>query len=278
MSQTNLPDPESFHRFPSTHWTDLEVASTWRDSTAGQESLSRMFLRYSGAMTCYLSLVMGDYLRWARLDPKDVVQDFFVEQVVEKNFLKSAKRERGSRFRSFLRLCLYRFAIGKVRKNTKKTDITSNHLLSIESDILDDSASLYDFSNLNSKTPDTQTLFDIEWYTSLFVRSLKTYFQQEPTPTQAVQIKAFQMRYLQPLLSGLQPASIPDIMSTLGIRSRKTASLKAIRGRNSFQDAVRKEFSIYCSTKIQIAEEESNLSFVFKNNFQRIAEIVRQEL
>jgi DNA-directed RNA polymerase specialized sigma24 family protein len=100
-------------RFESTNWSEIRLARC-RQTPAGETALARLLERYWPALLAYL-------VRERRLsvdEAEDVLQQFILDKVLERQLLEAADRERG-KFRSLLLVSLERFLIDLRRKRSR---------------------------------------------------------------------------------------------------------------------------------------------------------------
>ena len=102
------------HRFPSTHWTNVYLASK-HEQEAGSRALAELLKCYRPALIQYLA---RKYTGVAVEELEDWVSGFILQKILQQHFLRNAQRDKG-RFRNYLLTALYRFAEDQRRKGAR---------------------------------------------------------------------------------------------------------------------------------------------------------------
>jgi hypothetical protein len=98
-------------RFPSTHWTNVYLASA-HEQEAGWRALAELLNRYRPALLQYLA---GRYSQVAAAELEDWVSAFIHQKVLQQQLLRNAHKDKG-RFRNYVLTALYNFAEDQRRK------------------------------------------------------------------------------------------------------------------------------------------------------------------
>lgn len=120
-------------------------------SASGQAALGQLYRSYWYPLYAYLRRCGHN-----QDDAKDLIQSFFAS-LIERDWLGAADREKG-RFRSFLLICLKRFACVQAQKASAQKRGGGNSFISLDDE---NAAERYAIESVEDLNPDT--VFDRRW-------------------------------------------------------------------------------------------------------------------
>jgi len=152
--------PPAARQFVTTHWTAV-LSATGSDSTQARHALAELCQTYWYPLYAFIRR-QGH----APHDAEDLTQEFFA-RLVEKEFLRAVRREKG-RFRSFLLTALKRFLANEHDRATAQKRGGDRAVISIDHASAE---SRYELEPAHQVTP--EVIFEQRWATMLLERVLE---------------------------------------------------------------------------------------------------------
>jgi DNA-directed RNA polymerase specialized sigma24 family protein len=233
--------PFGVHRFPATHWSLVDRAGHASDALQ-RKALGELLQRYLPALRSHLVMQK-------RIDPDradDLLQEFLVAKVIEKELIGAADRERG-RFRSFLLVSLDRFILSEFRRERAQKRSAPNSV-----PISDETGGAADFNG-----PDAA--FDIAWARQLLDHAIETMRTECQCTARADIWAVFKARILDPLLLQADLISYETLVEKYGLTSPAKASNLLITGRRMFVRVLRDLIGQYEKDQAEIDAEIDDL-------------------
>ena len=116
---------ENFVLFPSTHWSEVFSAGQPAQEE-GRKALENLLVRYQPALKAHL---IGRFCL-TEDQAMDLLQEFVLAKVLEKNLVGQADQARG-RFRTFLLTSLDNFVVGQLRHQSAQKRSPGEAMLSL---------------------------------------------------------------------------------------------------------------------------------------------------
>ena len=223
--------------FPSTRWSMIGRVRH-ADISEKREAMGWLLSVYEPAIRAYL--IGRRKVSFQEVD--EVIQGFLTSQVLEKDLVAKAQKERG-RFRSFLLTALNRYIASKIREETAQkrspgvvVDIT-----------------LADPPDSGSR-PDQG--FEIEWARIVIKRTVDN-LREECLQSGRPDIWAvFEARLYLPIFQGQTPPSYAQLVSQYRIKSPSSASNLLVTAQRMFRRILRSVISQYAIHDSREIEEE----------------------
>ena len=231
------------HRcFSTTIWSLVDRAG----HGGGEEqrkALDQLLQRYRPALKAHL--VHRHRLEDANAD--DLLQDFFVKKVLEKDLIGKAFKSYG-RFRNFLLVSLDRFCISEYRHARTKKEQYASGGIPIDEGIE------YSAGNARPRNP-----FEVEWAKQLLSDTVKKMQQNCVISGQSDVWDIFQGRMLDPILLGAEPVSYQRLVEQHGLVSPDQASDLRSTAKRKFRATLREVIGEYEPDEEMIDEEIADM-------------------
>lgn len=208
--------------FRHTQWSVVLTAGQ-TDSPEAREALAELCQAYWHPVYAFIRR------RGHEVEPaKDLTQEFF-SRLIEKQYVRSADRERG-RFRTFLLVCVEHF-LSHERNKERARKRGGDYIFVALDDALAEER--YGAEPLDEMSPDK--LFDQRWAMTLLERSLQELKQEYAQAGKAAQFDALEV-----FLSGAKeaPCSYAELGSRLDL-TEGAARQAAFRMRSRFGELLR---------------------------------------
>ena len=154
----------------------------------------------------------------------DLVQNFIMERMLQRNLLALAKQERG-RFRNFLARVFTNYAASQARRaRALKRGPTDSHVLNLDEE-----------PDLVACEPEVQRSFELTWAKQVLAETLKR-MQQECAAKQRSDLwEVFAGRIVRPALEGEDPLAYDDLIRKFGCLTPSQASNILITAKRMFR-------------------------------------------
>jgi len=232
-----------FQRFPTTHWSLVDLAAAGRN-TIQRDALDRLLTRYWPALKAHLVLKK----RIESNEAEDLVQGFIENKILERDLISKAESGRG-RFRSLLATALDNYAANQMRqRNAAKREADRATSLDQEA-----------YEHCAATTDAPHDAFDVAWAREILAEILR---QMQAECKQSGHDDAwavFQVRVLAPILEGAEPPSYEQIVDRFGFRSPTQASNALVTGKRMFSRIMRSVISEYADDEDDIDAEIQDL-------------------
>jgi RNA polymerase sigma-70 factor (ECF subfamily) len=236
-------------RFATTQWSDV-LAAAGTESPGSHAALGALYTAYSHPL--YLFVRQRGHNEH---DAQDLLHDFF-HALIEKNYLKSAMRERG-RFRAFLLGSLKHFLANEWHRAHRAKRGGHSALLSLDQ-LLDDAERRFQVAAVEGLPPDA--VFDREWAHALLSRAVQTLrrkWDAEGRPQQFAGLRAF-------LTRPGDSESYREAGAGLGL-SEGAVKVAVHRLRQGFQAELRREIAATVGPAGEVEDELRHLVDVLRH-------------
>jgi RNA polymerase sigma-70 factor (ECF subfamily) len=226
------------YRFPTTQWTAVGAAGG-RD-TVGGAALSDLLARYLGPLRMHL-------LRHRRLAAdraEELLQAFVAEQVLERELVGAAVREKG-RFRTFLLLALDRFVSNQLRGQRRRS--------AREAEAGDDG-----LGDAPAAGPSPSGAFEVAWAQHVLAETARRMRAECDRDGRPDVWAVFEGRVLSPTLEGAEPVSYEDLATRLGVTQHAAANL-LVTGKRMFARRLRGVVGEYMGEGGEVEQEIAEL-------------------
>lgn len=238
----NLSDSSDFR---STRWTLIGRAAG--SSNSGKQDALQELLQI------YIPVLRRWLYRKYRMDEHqsdDVIQDFVVSRILQKNMLKAASEQRG-RFRSLLLSSLERFVIDQYRRNGAAK--RSHH----RADSFDESSA--DLSRDDSTSRDS---FDADWAHSVLSEAILRMWKESRSESGEAIWTVFVYRVLVPLVANRSPLPYERLLELCGYSDPRQASNALVTAKRTFNRSLKSVIDEYAVDESEIDLEISELKLV----------------
>lgn len=233
---------EGPQRFPTTSWSLVALAGNDADHSV-REALGQLLTRYLPALRAHLVCSK----RLAPDKANDVVQDFVARKILEKDLVARADRDLG-RFRTFLLTTLDRFLLNQIR------DAGARKRAADEGS--EDLGERVEMLSVNSGPSDA---FALEWARGVLAEAVKR-MRDHCENTDRMEVwGVFELRILDPILKGAEPADYRELVERFGLRSPSQASNVMITGKRMYERVLRSVVAEYARDERDIDEEIDEL-------------------
>lgn len=241
-----MPDPSGNQRqpFPSTRWTLISRAGNLNNS-ADREALSELIKLYIPALRTHLTA--GRDLAAERAD--DLLQDFVVEKLLERNILTSADPLRG-KFRTFLLTTLDRFMIDEIRraKAEKRSPKGGQTVDAHEhADVLPD------------KAGEPSAAFELAWARRVLDETVRCMRAECAATKRSHLWGLFEGRVLKPMLDGVRPESMSVLVERFKLNTPAHASNQLSTAKRMFTRIFRTVIGQYATDDQELDNEVRDL-------------------
>jgi DNA-directed RNA polymerase specialized sigma24 family protein len=232
---------KALQHFPTTQWTLVDRAGhgSAEDRTAALDQLLR---RYMPALHAHLTI--GKRLQPASAD--DILQEFLVSKVLERDLVSKASAERG-RFRGFLVSCLNLFLIDQHRRSTTQAR-GGNATIRIDENL-----------DASAESSQPQNAFDVAWARQLLTNVIERMRAACQSGGRTDLWEVFQGRLLNPMLHGAEPVSYEELVARHGLGSAAKASNLLVTARRMFVRELREMIAEYEPDEAKIDAEIADL-------------------
>lgn len=240
-----MPDQQEVSEFRSTRWT-LVGRAGGSSSNGKHEALQELLQIYLPALRSWLN-------RKYRMDSHhadDLLQDFVVSRILQKDLIKSASEDRG-RFRSLLLSSLERFVIDQHRKS-QTAKRAPERAASLE--VQDDRAAISE--------DDSGDSFDAAWAHAVIREALQRMKLHCEVETGRAIWLVFTHRVLVPLVTGRDPMSYERLLVLCEFEEPRQASNALVTAKRAFTRSLRSVIEEYSLDDVEIDEELSELKLV----------------
>ncbi len=196
--------------FTSTDWSALAIARN-RKVASGADAFAQLIEAYRPAMLFYV----GSHFRLSVADAEEIVQQFILDRMIEKNLLEQADRSRG-KFRAFLVTTLNRFVIDWHRRSSARPPLV------LLSEALDPA--------VESLDP-----FDLAWAETVITEALSRTAAELEQGGRANYWELFHARVVEPAYSQPMQGSYAELSERLGFESPRAASNALATAKRTFE-------------------------------------------
>ncbi len=229
-------------RFPTTSWSLVALAAQ-RDDPKMREALGQLLTRYIPALRAHLVYSKG--LAPDKAD--DVIQDFLVKKVLERDLIARADSELG-KFRTFLLAALDRFLLNCIRDARARKRASGDGL-----------EFLGERADLLSSDSEAPRAFEVTWARSV-LREAVDQMRDHCEATDRMDVwGVFQLRVLAPILDGAEPANYRELVKRFGFRSPSQASNVLMTAKRMYERVLRSVVGEYARDAQEIDEEIDQL-------------------
>jgi len=206
-------------KLPTTRWSEVARAAC-DGSSDGQTALGSLFMRYRRPLLAHLRRKFG----CSPEEADDLLQDFVLRKVLERNLLATANREMG-RFRTFLLKALDHFVIQRFRQKSAQKRQPSGGLVSLDELGHDRPEFCREVSGVS---------FDVDWARAVLTAALEG-MRQECERTARPQLwDVFRARILAPILEDEPPVAYEELVERHALGTVKEAANLLTTGKRMF--------------------------------------------
>ncbi|MEW6156081.1 MAG: hypothetical protein AB1813_01535 [Verrucomicrobiota bacterium] len=236
---SSIPFPE----FPSTHWTQVALASGSLSDAASFDALSRLLEKYWHALVAFL--VRQHHL--SVQEAEDTVQAFVQRGIHQTNFLAQARKDKG-RFRTFLLTSLRNFARDEARKRRAKSRRPPGGFVDVNDPELQAEIPAVDEMDYGSTA----------WARELLLNAVGLMKQACENAGRSDIWQVFEGQIWRPLIDGTPNANANELAAALGVTPARVHELKRMAQRH-FSKAVHSLVAEYATGEAEIQSEISYL-------------------
>ncbi len=240
-----MPESTGPSDFESTRWTLI--------GRAGGSSASGRRDALQEVLEIYLPALRSWVTRKFHIDEHqadDIVQEFVVSRILQKNLLKAASEQRG-RFRSLLLSSLQRFVFDQFRAQNAAKRAPQR-------------AGSFDESNAehSSVDSDTNDSFETEWAHSVLREAIQRMWKETSASGSDHVWSVFACRVLVPLTTSCEPIPYEKLASLCRFRDPRQASNVLVTAKRSFSRLLRSVIDEYAIDPSEVESELSDLKLV----------------
>lgn len=241
----NGPEANSPKRFPTTRWS-LVAQAGLEDPENRREALDHLLSRYWPALHAHL---VGDK-RLPSEEAEDVLQEFIVGKILEKELIGQARQDLG-KFRTFLLAALDRFVIDQFRRrNAKKHSPDGGAAM-----VLD----LGDHAGRLPASPAPCDAFDTAWARGVLAETIDR-MREECEASERLDLwGVFECRILGPILEGAEPVDYDVLVKRFHLQSPSQASNVLMTAKRMFSRVLRGVVAEYSQDSENIEAEIRDL-------------------
>jgi len=226
--------------FLTTHWSLIEGIQKQQDP---ERALIGLLLeRYWKPVYCYLRRTGSD-----NEQAKDLTQGFFHEVVLNRQLIRRADPSKG-RFRAFLLHALKQYVIDTRRRQSGRTSIPADKLVSLEIAPLPTLP-----QTVSAQSP--EECFMYAWKSAVLDQTLAAVEADCLACGQQMHWQVFRDHLLRPTLEGREPPPLQELCQRYGIDSEKAASNMVITVKRRFQRMLKKHLRSTVSSDAEANEE-----------------------
>jgi RNA polymerase sigma-70 factor (ECF subfamily) len=223
-------------RFPTTQWSLVDRAGR-DDAQARRQALGKLVTRYLPALRAHL--VYGK--RLSPDDADDLLQEFLVGKVLERDLIARANRDLG-RFRTFLLTALDRFRIDRLRRDHARRRAPGGARVDLD-------------RGPDALPASTSDAFDVAWARRVIDESLARMRAECEASGRPEVWAVFQCRLLDPITEGCEPVGYETLIERFGFRSPSQASNVLITAKRAFARALRSVVGEYTRDQAEVELE-----------------------
>lgn len=240
----NKPD-QGDGRFPATQWS-LVARVGADDEGRRREALESLLARYLPAMRAHLVYRKG--MRPENAD--DLLQEFVVGKILEKDLILQADRELG-KFRTFLLTALDRFLINQLRDQRAAKRSPGAPQMSLD-----------EGGDHAASAQNPSDAFDVAWARQVVDEALGRMQGMCEGSGRPDIWELFQLRIARPILEGAEPVGYAQLIRQFGFRSPSQASNALVTAKRMYARALREVVSEYVRDEGEISAEVAELQQV----------------
>lgn len=211
--------------FLTTHWSLIDGIRNSRDRD--QAMIGALLERYWKPVYCYIRR-----RGYQNEQAKDLTQSFFHEIVLNRNLTQRADASKG-RFRSLVLRALDQFLIDCKRRASAAGRAPKGKLVPLDAVGLPELPRAVMGGN-------PEECFAYAWKSALIDRTLSEVQAECKAKGLQAHWKIFNLRIVQPVLSGIEPLSMRELCTRYEISSESTASNMLVTVKRRFKAALRR--------------------------------------
>jgi len=231
---------ENFVFFPSTHWSEVFSAGQ-PEQEKGRKALENLLVRYEPALKTHLIA----RFRLTEDQAMDLLQEFVLTKVLEKNLVGRADQARG-RFRTFLLSSLDNSVLGQMRRQAAQKRSPGEAILSF-----DEAAESEASFRLTSWADD----FDVSWAREVISETLRRMQRHCEDSGRADIWGVFDGRVLGPSLGGSDPLPYEQAVERYGFQFPAQAFNVLTTGKRMFARVLRSVVAEYAADEQDVEAE-----------------------
>lgn len=233
-------------RFPTTRWS-LVARAGLEDAEGGREALGQLLSRYWPAMHAHLT---GDK-RLSPQDAEDILQEFIVGKILEKQLIARASEPLG-KFRTFLLTALDRFLIDQFRqRHAEKRNPQGGATLD-----------LGDYAPQIAAPQSPSDAFDAAWARGVLNETIERMRAECQAAGRPDIWGVFECRILNPMLHGAEPADYDQLVTQFGLQSPSQASNVLMTAKRTFARMLRGVVGEYAESGEDVETEIGELQAI----------------
>ncbi|MBN1506407.1 MAG: sigma-70 family RNA polymerase sigma factor [Sedimentisphaerales bacterium] len=227
--------------FATTHWSIIQAAKT-DDLTRRHVVIGNLTTTYWKPVYCYLKRRGYD-----NEQAKDLTQDFFCEIVLGRGLVSKADREKG-RFRTFLLTALERYAVSRIRRDTRRKAAPKGGLVAL------------DFEDLaNLPTPHAsgtaEEAFHFRWAADLLEQVLAEVKEEYCGTDRAAYWEVFRLKILVPILEDVEGPPLAELCARFGIDNESRAANIIVTVKRRFRAVLRRHLRDLVGSDSEVDDE-----------------------
>jgi DNA-directed RNA polymerase specialized sigma24 family protein len=199
--------------FASTDWSALTIARD-RLRDAGGDAFARLVEGYRPAMVFFVR----SHFRKARQDAEEIVQQFILEKLIERNLFAVADRSRG-KFRSLLVTTLNHFVIDEIRRSGSRPFLTADTGVGL--------------ATVNSIDP-----FDLAWAESIVAEAIARTSKELADNGRCEYWTLFYEKVVRPAYSDVGSTAYATLSGQLGFDSPRSAINALVTAKRHFERVI----------------------------------------
>lgn len=238
-----MPDYPRSEKFSQTDWS--LVRRIGRAGTEGKrEALGQLMTSYLPALRAHLVYRKG----FSPDEADDLLQDFVVNKIIEKDLVAQARHEAG-KFRTFLLTALNRFVINRIRDQKAKKRSPERGAVVLMGD---------DVEHIQSDEEPEQALH-AAWAHGVISEALRRMQAQCESSGRSDVWGVFQCRIVAPILEGSQPVDYRELIERFGFQSPAQASNVLATAKRMYARTIRDVVGEYAQNDEEIEVEIEEL-------------------
>lgn len=235
-------------KFPTTHWSVVEQVRLG-DESAALQALERLLVIYQKPLQAFL---MRKFLS-TEDQAADWLQGFVWKKVLVSQLLANAERTKG-RFRTFMATALENFVISEIRRGHCRLRSPAGG-----------SIPLHEAPELAAAgLPSQHHQFNVAWGQAVLSETCRRMRQECLKKRQQRLWAVFEVRLLEPILSGTAPVPYKTLCAQLDFKSDAEAGNALITAKRMFARLVRSVIREYASNEGEVEAEIGELMNSFR--------------
>lgn len=227
-------------RFPTTRWSLVDRAGR-ESAESGREALGQLLRLYLPALRSHLICSK----RLTPEDADDVVQDFVVCKILERDLVARANQELG-KFRTFLLATLDRFLLNRIRdEQAKKRAVGGAAVLGDRADDLADGGGT--------------DAYDLAWARQVVAEAVRRMRAECEATGRCDVWGVFECRVLAPILEHTEPLEYAELVRRFGFESPSQASNVLVTAKRMYARLLRSVVGDYARDAAEIESEIDEL-------------------